>query len=366
MITIIGAGMIGLSLGWRLAQAGQQVSIFERGQAGQEASWAAAGMVAPGADNHDLLTLMMASRAIWPAFAAELEAAAGQLIDYCTTGHLSVALDETSHGLARSRLHEYEARGWDASWLTGSEARALEPALSPAVTGACLNRYWHFVNNRLANQALLTAFQQAGGQLHEGMAVSAIQHRHGRVTGLVVNGEDVPAETLVLAAGAWSDLLADLPAEAGPRIKPVKGEMFSLKMPPGEPIFRHMISRPAGVMVAHRAGDVVIGGSKLPGRRDKTVHSGTLADLLQSAHRYIPALRELPFGQSWAGIRPGTEDGLPYLGPTPLAGLYLATGHYMDGILLAPITAQLMSETILSGQLPADLAPFQLARHAGT
>ena len=364
MITIIGAGIIGLSLGWRLAQAGQQVSILERGRAGQEASWAAAGMVAPGADNHDLLGLMAASRTLWPDFAAELEAAAGQTVDYCTTGHLSVAMDEASHSLARSRLREYEALGWDASWLSGREARGLEPALSPAVTGACLNRYWHFVNNRLANRALATAFQQAGGQLREGMAVSAIQHKGGRVTGLVVNGEVVPAGTIVLAAGAWSDLLNNLPEDARPRIVPVKGEMFSLKMPPGQPLFRHMISRPAGVMVAHQAGDLVAGGSKLPGRRDKSVSSGTLADLLQSAQRYIPALRELPFGQSWAGIRPGTSDSLPYLGPTPLAGLYLATGHYMDGILLAPITAQLMSQTILSGQLAPALAPFQLGRHA--
>ena len=362
MIHIIGAGMIGLSLGWRLQLAGIPVTVYDRGSAGQEASRAAAGMIAPSGGPDPHFDIMVASRERWPEFAAELEEMSGLSIGYVATGNLSVVIDEQSYEIAKRDHEAFTNRGFAPQWLDAKQTRELVPELSKKTTGACLNRYWHFVDNRLANKALAIAFARAGGLLRETHEVTELHHASGRVNGITVNGSNVAAETVILCAGAWSDLIAGLPEAARPRMVPYKGQMVSVTMPKTS-LSDFMIARPMGTTVPHLDGTLAISGTKEKGIANRICEAGVVSALLEDAARFLPGIRQLPFKETWTGIRPGTEDGKAYLGPTPLEGFHLATGHYMDGILMAPITADLVSKAIRTGTVPEAIRPFNVSRH---
>jgi glycine oxidase len=365
-VAVIGAGVIGLSIAWRLAQRGLSVTVFDRGRAGEGASHAAAGMLAACAEiepsEERLLTLNRASQALWPDFAAELEAASGETVDLRQEGTLNVALTADEAARLKQHLVLQEKLKLPVSWLSAAEVRRREPALAPGVVGAIASPEDHQVDNRKLARALTIAASAAGVRLVEEMAVTALVVADGRVTGIETAAGLHPAGTVVLAAGAWSRALDGVPAEARPPVRPVKGQMLALGMDPAAPLISHVVWAPGVYLVPRRDGRLILGATVEEKGFDQAITAGGLLSLLHAAWRAVPAIEELPVIETWVGHRPGSRDDAPVLGPGPLAGLVYATGHHRNGILLTPITAKVISDFIIEGRLDPVAEPFRLTR----
>lgn len=367
---MIGAGVCGLGIGWRLAAAGCQVDVFDRGEAGQGATWAAAGMLAAGVEcepgEESLLPLNRLCQDRWPAFAAELTAASGIDPDYRDEGTLVVALTQDDVAALRFN-HDFQvALGVALEWLSGGEARRREPHLRPGTAAAVFSPNDHQVDNRKLALALKEAFLRAGGRLHERTAVEAVEVRGGRARGLRVGGETLPADAVLLAAGAWSRGIDGLPAEALPPVRPVKGQMLALQMDARAPLLEHVLWGPNLYLVPRKDGRLIVGATVEEKGFDESLTAGGVFALLEAAWRAIPTVEELPLVESWVGFRPTSRDDAPILGPTPVEGLVVATGHHRNGILLAPVTADAISHLILTGEVLPEIAGFGLDRFAET
>ncbi|MEM7221397.1 MAG: glycine oxidase ThiO [Pseudomonadota bacterium] len=367
-VAVIGAGVSGLGIAWRLAEAGCQVEVFDRGLAGQGASRAAAGMLAGGIEaepgEEPLLALNRLAAELWPGFRDRLEAASGGKIDYRDEGTLVAALTRDEMAQLRFQFDYQSKLGIDLQWLSGAEARRREPYLRPGVAGAIYSPGDHQVDNRKLAEALKRAFLAAGGTLHEGCPISAIETAGGAVRGVTVEDRQVPADVVVLAAGAWSRQIDGLPEQALPPVRPVKGQVLALRMDPLAPLLRHVLWAPKIYLVPRLDGRVVIGGTVEEKGFDETLTAGGIFAILEAAWRALPAIEELPIDEFWVGFRPTSRDDAPILGPGPLDGLVLATGHHRNGILQAPVTAELVSRYILTGELDPALEPFGLDRFA--
>jgi len=366
-VAIIGAGIIGLSIGFRLAQAGCRATVFDSADAGRAATYAAGGMLAAGVEAEPgeqvLLPLCQASQAMWPEFARELEVASGERVDLRLDGTLVVALNRDDVEVLR---HKYEfQRGLDIEieWLSGAAAREREPHLHPRTAGAVFSPKDGQVDNRKVASALKVALARAGGVLHERTPVSGIDIEAGRVRGVVVADKLHSADVVVLAAGAWSRTMAGLPADALPPVRPIKGQMLAVRMNPSEPLVHHVIWAPKGYLVPRFDGQLIIGATSEEKGFDTKMTAGGVMALLDAAWRAFPGLEELPIDEMWTGFRPGCRDDAPVLGPVPgVAGLVYATGHHRNGILLAPITANTMADFVLNGKLDDRLSKFGMDR----
>jgi glycine oxidase len=365
MVTILGGGVCGLGVGWRLAQAGCPVTVIERGRAGRAASWAAAGMLAPWVEaepgEQPLLPLLLASMALWPAFAAELEAASQQPVDYRAEGTLVVALDRDDADRLRHQYRFQRELGAGLELLTAAALREREPHLRPAAA-AIFSPNDHQVDNRKLVAALREAFLRAGGVLREQTPVEEIVVGGGRVRGLRVAGALEEVQTLVLAAGSWSRGIPGLPEPARPPVRPLKGQMLAVQMPAGAPLIEHVVWGPGAYLVPRRDGRLLIGATVEEQGFNADLTAGAMMDLLRSAWELLPGIYELPIVEQWAGFRPASRDDAPILGPTEVEGLVMATGHHRNGILLAPITAQAVAQHILEGGMPPVAARFTMAR----
>lgn len=364
-ILIVGGGIIGLSLGWELARQGCAVRICERGKTGREASWAAAGMLSALAEVHfeeqDLLRLGLESAALYPPWVEELEAASGLSVGYRTDGTLIVALDRDD---ARDLEHRFQIQqhfDLRVRWLTGAEAREMEPLLSPRVTAGvwCLDD--RHVDNRRLIDALILAFRKAGGELLEGAPVEAVEVRDGKALGTWVWGELLEADALVIAAGCWSGSIAGLPEVARPPVRPVKGQMVALRMTRETPL-RNVVHAPDAYLVPKEDGRLFVGATCEEMGFDTQITAGGLYELLRGAWEAVPAVYDYPVVETWAGLRPASRDHAPILGRTPIENLFVATGHFRKGILLAPITAREMAALILSGKTSDLIAPMAIER----
>jgi len=368
-VAIVGGGVCGLAIGWRLAQGGAAVEIFERGRAGRGATWASAGMLAAGAEaepgEERLLEITRWGQALWPDFAAELEAASGQGIGYRDEGTLVVAPTRDDAARLRATYDYQTGLGLALDWLTPAEARRREPYLGANLAAALFSAGDHQVDNRRLAEALRTAFLAAGGQLHEETEVTAIETAAGRATGLAAGTRRVGADVVVLAAGAWSAGLPGLPEAARPPVRPVKGQALALAMDPRAPLLSHVLWAPGIYLVPRAEGSLIVGATVEEKGFDERLTAGGVFALLEAAWRAVPAVEELAIEEMWVGFRPTSRDDAPILGPTPVDGLLLATGHHRNGILLAPATAAAISRYILSGDLPAAARPFTLARFSG-
>jgi len=365
-VAIIGAGVIGLSIAWRLASAGCRVAVYDRGSAGLGASHAAGGMLAacvetePGEES--LLPLTRASQALWPAFAAELEAASGLPVDLRSEGTMVIA--QNADDVAKLRfLHDFQrGLGLPVEWLNGAEVRRREPYLQPGVAGALFCRDDHQVDNRKLASALHAAVLRAGGEVHEQAAVSRIEVEGGRVTGLRIGDHRVAADRVVLAAGAWSGQIDGLPPAARPPVRPVKGQMLCVRMDPRLPLLRHVVWTPGTYLIPRLDGRLLVGATTEERGFDDRLTAGGQFALLEGAWRALPGIAELPIEEAWAGFRPGSRDDAPILGLTEVDGLVLATGHHRNGILLTPVTADSVSRLILTGETDPVIRPFALDR----
>lgn len=370
---VVGGGIIGLVTAWRAAQRGLRTTVVDPGPGGGAAQ-VAAGMLAAVTELHygeeALLDLNLASAARYPDFAAELEEASGQEIGYRACGTLAVALDADDRANLRE-LHALQRRcGLEPEWLSGRECRRLEPMLAPSVRGGLRVDGDHQTDPRRLAAALLLACERAGVTFRLASAVG-VSVTNDRATGVTLDdGSAVEAEQTVLALGSYASRLEGLPPELVPPVRPVKGQVVRLRMPPsayGPFLSRTLRAVVRGghiYLVPRTNGELVIGATSEELGWDTTVTAGGVYELLRDAHELTPGLTELPLTETGAGIRPASPDNAPLLGPTALPGLHLATGHYRNGVLLTPVTGDAMGELLATGELPEQARPFTPGRFA--
>jgi glycine oxidase len=366
-VAIIGAGIIGLSIGFRLAEAGCRVDVFDSGEAGRGATFAAAGMLAAGVEAEPgeqvLLPLCLASQAMWPAFAHDIQKAGNESVDLRREGTLVVALNRDDVENLRHKYEFQRSLGIPLEWLSGANAREREPHLHPRTAGAVYSANDGQVDNRKVASALKTAYVRAGGRLHEHTPVKGIDIATGRVRGVVLAEQLHAADFVILAAGAWSRLISGLPPSVVPPVRPVKGQMLAVRMNREEPLARHVIWAPKSYLVPRLDGRLIVGATTEEKGFDSNLTAGGIMALLEAAWRALPGIEELPIDEMWTGFRPGSRDDAPVLGPvSEVAGLVLATGHHRNGILLAPITAQTIADFVLTGKLDDRIARFGMDR----
>ena len=359
-VAVIGAGVIGSACAWRLAVAGQRVALIDE-RPGAGASAAAAGMLAPVTEAHfgeeRLLALNLESARRYPAFAAELAEVTGLDPGYRETGTLVVARDRDDRAVL-DELAAYHARlGSTVERLSAAEARALEPGLARAVRGALYAPGDHQVDNRALLAALRAACTAAGVEPVR-LRAERLCVAGERVTGVVLrDGRVLGAGVVVLAAGAWSGALGGLPPSAL-ALRPVKGQLLHLRAT-GPPALCERVVRGLRVYIVPRGdGRYVVGATVEERGFDTSVTAGGVFDLLRHAYELLPGVTELELTETVAGLRPATPDNAPLIGPGPLENLVVATGHYRNGVLLAPITAAAVTELVTSGVLPEEVRPF--------
>lgn len=365
-VVVLGGGVMGCAVAAELARGGCSVTVLERAVPGAEASSAAAGMLGAQTESDGpgpMLTLALASRSLWPQFAADLQQRTGIGLGHVQHGTLELALDTTglTHLTTRHRwMSEY---GLTCALLDADQARGVEPALGPAVLGALLLPDDHQIEPPLLARALAQDARLAGAQLVTGQTVTAIDCTGPRVL-VEADGGQWQADYLVVAAGAWSDLIpgiAGLPRRRS-AISPVHGQL--LQLDPRRMMFRHNlvqhgVDRPGGYLVPRPDGRVIVGATTEHTGYAKQVTAAGVAHLLHLAMTAVPALSAAPMVQTWSGLRPHSADGLPLLGPlADLPNVVFATGHYRNGILLTPVTARLVADAILSRPPLLALAPF--------
>ncbi|MEX1184736.1 MAG: glycine oxidase ThiO, partial [Gemmatimonadota bacterium] len=366
-VVVVGAGVIGCSIARELARRGAGVIVLERDVPGRGATWAAGGMLSPlteASEGGPLLELGDESLRLYPAFAAALLGETGIDVEYRTGGKLEASLHGADAGLRSFAASPLAAR-FESVLMDGDAARRLEPSLSAHVTAAVLVERDHRINNRLLAEATSAAARSAGAVLRTGCAVEALLIREGAVTGVrLASGEEIDAGTVVLAAGAWSAKLEGLPRRLP--VVPVRGQMFAVDThaaawPHALP--GRVLAAADCYIIPREDGRLVIGAT--------VEHAGFaagptpygIAALLTAAIAVVPAVAELPLVETWSGFRPGTPDDLPIIGAdADVRGLIYATGHYRNGILLAPITAHCIA-ALLSGDAPPVLIdPFSIER----
>jgi glycine oxidase len=331
-VVIIGAGVAGLGVGWRLLQTGCAVTVLERARPAGGASWAAAGMLAVTAELEDAAeperALALRAHALWPAFAAELEAASGQPVFLERRGALLLAQDRAELEVMRGR-----AVG-DLRIVDPAEARALVPMLEGGVGGLWSPQEAH-VDNRALGEALAIAFLKAGGILNPNEAAVKTDGR-----AVLTPYGHYEADAILIAAGAWSGQLADIP------IVPVKGEMIALSPLPGLTLPGPVVWG-EDVYCVPRHGRLLVGATVQEEGFDTSPSRQARDQLRGAAEKLMPSLKDWVLSDHWAGLRPKSPDGLPLLGPTKIEGLFVAGGQYRNGILFAPAIAQEMADLLL-------------------
>jgi glycine oxidase len=352
-IIIIGGGVIGLTVARALALRGvRDVCLVERGNLGTEASWAAAGMLLPQveADAADeFFKLACRSRDLYPAFAAALREETGIDVELDTTGTLYLALTDHDYEEIQKRYEWQTRAGLSIEMLSSEEARECEPCISEATRGALRFPKDIQVENRRLLSALANSVKNLGVEIATQTSVDSLIIEGNRVRSVRTSRGVISCATAVIAAGTWSSFIKTAPHSPLPTIEPVRGQMVCLEAKPQ--LTRHVIYSPRGYLVPRQDGRLLAGSTSEHAGFAKCVTAGGVATILRNALEISPGISDLPVVDTWAGLRPRAADGLPVLGPCgEIDGLFCATGHYRNGILLAPLTGELISEAIISSQ----------------
>jgi len=370
-VIVVGGGVIGLAAAWRMAQRDLRVVVLERGEPGGGTSSIAAGMVAPIAEadpgEEALLRLGISSAQAYPRFVADVEAASGLDAGYLRCGTLAVARDRDEAEELEHQLAIRERLGLDVKPLRPSQARALEPALAPTLRKALQFPEDHAIDPRCLTAALAQAVTAAGAQLRAHTGVSAVEIARGAVRGVTFpGGERLTAPHLVVAAGVWSVALAGIPEQAGIPLRPVKGQIVRLHDPAGPGLLTRVLRIPTAYVVPRGDGRYALGATMEERGFDTTVTAGAVFELLRDAGELLPGISELVIDELSAGLRPGTPDNAPVIGTGTVPGLHWAAGHYRHGILLAPLTAEMVAGVVEGAPVPEEFSPLRFARVEAT
>jgi glycine oxidase len=351
---VVGGGIIGLAIAWRASQRGLSVTVLERGAVGEDcAGRVAAGMLAPvsevefGAAGERMLELGVRSARLWPGFAAELD------VELRRSGTLLVARDDDEARELERQLALRESLGLSVTRLRPSAARELEPALAPTIRLALEAPEDDSVDPRRVLVALRRACELAGVQLREHAPVLRVETAGARVSGATLaDGSRVPADRVVLAAGAWTGEIEGLPAHARVPVRPVKGQILRLRDADGPGLLERVLRFEGGYLVPRGDGGYVLGATVEERGFEREPTARGVYELLRDAHELIPGVLELQIEELSVGFRPATPDNVPVIGPGALPGLLWATGHHRNGILLAPLTAELLADTLVASRRP--------------
>jgi glycine oxidase len=364
----VGGGVIGLASAWRAARRGASVCVLEAERPAAGATGVAAGMLAPAGEaswgEESLLSLNIESLRRWPGFAEELEDASEIDIGFARRGALHVALDRDEAESLRRRYELHRQVGLDSEWLIGAPCRKLEPGLATGVRGGAHVPGEASVDPRRVVAALLEALNRDGVSVHTGARVTSGERSGGAWRLCTADGRDFAAGAVVLAAGCWSGQLDWISPPARPPVRPVKGEILTLRGPADQPVCERIVAGDRVYMVPRADGRLIIGATVEEKGFDTTVTAGGVHELLREAYRLIPEIAELELAETTAGLRPGSPDNAPIIGLSATEGLLIATGHFRNGVLQAPLTADCIAELLAGEQPSVDLTAFSPQRFA--
>jgi glycine oxidase len=370
-VVVVGGGVVGLACAWRLLVAGASVVVVDP-EPGHGAGWAAAGMLAPVGEAHfgeeALVRLTLAGAARWPSFAAELADETGLPTGFLATGSLLVGADPSDRAAIEDVLAFQRSLGLDAERLTAARARSLEPLLAPTVAGGARFPGDHQVDNRLVLAALRAACDAKGATFVADRATGVCVDA-ARVTGVALESRpSLSSAAVVVAAGSWSGGLAGLPDAVRPPVRPVHGVTLRLRPGSGTPwlgqVVRGLVHGRHCYVVPRADGSLVVGASAEERGFSDAVPARAVHDLLADARALLPVVDEYELTEATPGLRPATPDNAPVLGPAGPAGLVLATGHYRNGFLLAPLTADAVAAWVTGNPVPEAASSFGVGRFA--
>jgi len=360
-VVVIGAGLIGLATAFELAERGATVRVYDRGEPGRAASWAAAGMLAPYSEHINdgpLLDLCASSLREYPAFVERVRAASGADPRLRLDGVVHTAFNDTDLERLQRHAQTLAMRNVATEMVDRSSILSAEPWLGSNVSGGLIVNGEGYVDNRRLGRALVSACQTRGVLVERSPSLR-VECDARRALGVHTDLGFVAAGAIVNACGAWASQLNGVPPSCVPPVEPIKGQMFALAVPVD--FVRHATWVPGAYLVPREDGRLLVGATVESAGFDERVTAGGMDDLLHAALSAAPSLGAFAVTESWAGLRPGTPDGLPFLGPTLIEGLFLACGHYRNGILLAPATARTIADAV-EGKPAPELLPFALAR----
>lgn len=361
-VLIVGAGIIGCSVARELARRRLRVVVLDRQEPGQEASWAAAGMLTPAAESSESLPLVpfaKASLALYTEFVEQIEHTTGCKTDYRRDGALEIFFGKDAEEHRAEWLAALRATGFTPQPLSAAELRQMEPALALDAAAGALLADEGAVDNRLLSQAVAEAARREGAELRAGVEVTRLLCADGRATGVETRHERLSAKHVVFAAGSFTSQIAG--AERYAPTIPARGQMAALR-PARMPVGR--VLRGPSYLVPRADGRLLIGATVEHVGYEKAVTPGGIGRLLADAVRMVPALDGAPIVETWSGLRPDTPDHLPVLGPTDMEGLWFATGHFRNGILMAPATALAIGQWITEGKTAMPVEHFSAMRFA--
>ncbi len=364
--------MIGLAAAWRLAERGARVVVLERGRPGNGTTHVAAGMLAPVAEadpkEEPLLRLGVKAAGVYPEFISQLRQQTGTDPGYLRCGTLMAARDRDEAEWLEREQALRQRFGVPVRSLRASEARRLEPALAPTMRGALELPDDHAIDPRKLTAALVQGARSSGATLREGAEVAELELGGGAVGGVrLKTGERLAGGSTVIAAGVWSGELGGLPEHARLPLRPIKGQILRFHDTAGPGLLTRVLRMSGAYVVPRGDGRYVLGATTEERGFDTTVTAGAVFELLREGSELLPGLSELVVDELSAGLRPGTPDNAPAIGPGALDGLFWATGHYRHGILLAPMTAELIAGSMLGEPVPEPVSPLRFAeRRAAT
>ena len=368
MILIIGGGIIGLSIAWRLIGIGKKVIIIDKKNLGKEASWAAAGMLSGRLDlkpcEKKLLPIFEKSHLAWPKFAEELENKSGKSIGYKKEGTLRVACDLHEEKKLKNNYDFLKNNKVNITWLSGDKIRDKEPYVSNNVLSGFFSPDDHHVNNRYILDALITILKKNKNNciFKENTEVEKIITNKNQVIGVKTNNEIIKTKEIIVCSGAWTSKIKNIEIKEVP-IRPVKGQMVCLKVPKNISLLNHILWRENVYLVPRNNSDLIIGATEEEMGYDKSLTVGGIYNLLKIAREVLPAIEDLSIVESWSGLRPTSRDDAPIIGPSKkLKGLIYATGHHKNGILLAPLTSSVIKNYYLNGNIGNDFNNFEPGR----
>jgi glycine oxidase len=361
---VIGGGIIGSSVAWRLTSEGVQVSVFERGRLGQEASWAAAGLIGPQAEAHEpgaFFDLALAGKRSFDAIVERLTAESGVDPEYDDHGVLYVAFDDVARARLQSRARWQRAAGGQVDELTPREAFRLAPVLSEKIIFALHMPNNRRVENRKLTLAYINAATHAGAEFREGALIHSIEVSNGRATGVrLADGSLEEGDVVINAAGAWAGEISGL-EEDRIHFYPVRGQILCFEARPG--LVEPSLFSESGIVVPRRDGRILAGSIFEEAGFNKSVTLDGMERILRAVRAMVPSIASIPFREAWAGLRPASDDLLPMLGPSPtVANVMYAAGHFRSGILLSAVTGEVIADLVKGREPSIDLAAFSPAR----